>query len=94
MSQEIFQLENDEVIVSKDNKTYIDTLDNFKVDYTDCPIFNNSFVLYNRTLKQYVLDSDMKTFAAVTDLDTIIDSIDAVIAAKEKRLTAETEKKE
>ena len=87
MSQELFQLQNGEILVSKDNKTYADTLRNFKLDYAACPTFANTFIMYNRSLSQYVLSSTIQTYAAQKDFDTIIDDIDSIINAQTLRNT-------
>ncbi|WP_196595464.1 hypothetical protein [Pectinatus frisingensis] len=87
MSQELFQLQNNEILISKDNKTYADTLSNFKLDYAACPTFANTFIMYNRSLLQYVLDSTIQTYAAQKDFDTIIDDIDSIINAQTLRNT-------
>lgn len=88
MSQELFQLENGQISIARNNMDYIDTLDNFKLDYVNCPPFSNAFILYNRTLRQYVIDSEIQEYAVQVNLDTIIDSIVPIINAKEKRTTS------
>ncbi|WP_196606764.1 DUF4376 domain-containing protein [Pectinatus frisingensis] len=87
MSQELFQLQNGEILVSKDNKTYADTLSNFKLDYSNCPAFTSAFIMYNRSLSQYVLGNTIQTYGTQKDLDTIIDSIDSIITAQTQRNT-------
>ncbi|WP_196607417.1 hypothetical protein [Pectinatus frisingensis] len=92
MSQELFQLQNNEILVSKDSKTYADTLSNFKldysIDYSNCRAFTSAFIMYNRSLSQYVLGNTIQTYGAQKDLDTIIDSIDSIINAQNARISA------
>ncbi|MDQ0204060.1 hypothetical protein [Pectinatus haikarae] len=85
MSQELFQLENGQISIAKNNIDYIDTLENFKLDYANCPSFSHEFVLYNRTLEQYVLDSEIQAYTAQSNLDTCIDSVQTIIDAQKKR---------
>lgn len=85
MSQDLLQVRNSEISISSNNISYIDSLDNLKKDYPAAPSFANDFVLYNRTLKQYVLDSAMQEYAAQPDLDKIIDNIADIVSAQQNR---------
>lgn len=84
--QKIFQLENGEISIVGKSTSYIDTLENLKKDYPAAPDFLNKFILYNRTLKQYVLDNTMQEYAPQKNLDKIIDGLSDIVAAQQKRV--------
>lgn len=83
--QDLFQLQDSKVSIASGSVSYIDTIGNFKKDYSNTPDFTNDFVLYNRTLKQYVLDNTMQEYTPQKNLDRIIDSLSDIVAAQQKR---------
>lgn len=85
MGQQLLQLQNSEISITSNNLNYIDNIDNFKKDYPTAPDFKNNFVLYNRTLKQYVIDNTMQEYTAQPNLDKIIDNLTDIVSAQQKR---------
>ena len=90
MAQKIFQLENDEVLVADGQNTYTDTKENFLKDYSSFGTFSNDLIIYNPTLKVYVIDNEMQTYSAQANLDTCIDSVVTIVDAQTKRNTVAT----
>lgn len=84
MVQEIFQLEDNEVLITDGQNTYADSKDNFYKDYPKLPL-NNETIIYNKTLKVHVIDGKMQEFELQPDFDTCIDSLQSIIDAQLKR---------
>ncbi|WP_196603422.1 hypothetical protein [Pectinatus haikarae] len=91
MLQTVFQLENNEVLVTDGKNTYIDTKENFLKDYPSFGSFSNDLVIYNQTLKVYVTDDKINDYTAQPNLDTCIDSVQSIIDAQKKRNTDTTD---
>lgn len=85
MAQKIFQLENNEILITDGQNTYSDTKDNFSKDYSKLPL-NNETIIYNKTLKVHVIDGKMQEFELQPDFDTCIDSLQLIIDAQLKRI--------
>ncbi|WP_196592417.1 hypothetical protein [Pectinatus frisingensis] len=85
MSQKIFQLESDEVLVTDGQNTYTDSKENFLKDFPSFGSFSNNLVIYNQTLKVYVTDDKINDYTAQPNFDTCIDSVQTIIDAQKKR---------
>lgn len=59
-TQNIIQLEDGYVDISNEHFFYEDTEENFYKDYPEFGKFENTFVMYNQTLKTYVVGSDIQ----------------------------------
>lgn len=101
MSQELFQLQDDEVIICKDNKTYQDSYEHFIIDYgrklpqyeyTNTHIHSVQaetkdlfYAIYNKTLRQKVINGEMREFLQDEIFGDIIDNIDEFLAKQAER---------
>ena len=91
MSQKLFQIKGNTVLVSDGLITYEDSKENFKKDCSNAPLLNNDFLLYNRSLCIYVIEGELKEFTEQQALDGVIDTLMVIQETKSKR-TAVTEK--
>jgi len=84
--QDIYQIQNGNILITKNDIVYMDTVGNFKIDMPSAKMGNESYILYNRTLQQYVKNGDILPFEVLPELDNIIDGVCDIIVAKSKRI--------
>lgn len=87
MAQKIFQLENNEILITDGQNTYSDIKDNFAKDYSTLEL-KNDLIIYNPTLKLHVIDGQMQDYQTQSEFDTCIDSVQKIIDAKTTRTAA------
>ncbi|WP_196595316.1 hypothetical protein [Pectinatus frisingensis] len=85
MTQKIFQLENNEILITDGQSTYTDSKENFLKDIPSFDSFSNNLVIYNQTLKVYVTDDKINDYTAQPNFDTCIDSVQTIIDVQKKR---------
>ena len=83
--QKIFQLENGQILISNGTNEYTDTLTNFSKDYPVLPAITSTLIIYNPTLKTYILDGKMQPYTAQSNFDTCINAIKDILSAQAKR---------
>ncbi|WP_110955767.1 hypothetical protein [Anaerosinus massiliensis] len=80
MQQNLFQLQNNEVIICNGNKVYQDTFENFCIDYRNS-LEKSKFdhVIYNQTLKVHVINHELQESFQSAVFDQIINDIDTIL---------------
>lgn len=86
MPQDLFQLENNEVTICKNNKVYQDTFENFSKDCANDFIEKKiNQVIYNQTLGVNVINGELQDEKINSIFDKIIADIDIILQSQQNR---------
>lgn len=79
----VFQIQKGEVLIINDDKQYVDTIENFKLD-SGLSLDNVNEVIYDNYQECCVVNKEFKEYPNV-DFEGYIDNIDIYIKAKAER---------